>query len=52
MFTKTRSDELKSKQGSGGTPMDCTSNYFKLVGKPNWRLMQYRVDTKPNVEDT
>ena len=28
------------------------SNYYELIAKPNWRLMQYRVDMKPDVEMT
>jgi len=28
------------------------SNYLELVSRPNWRLLQYRVDMKPDIEHT
>ena len=32
--------------------MDITTNYFKMFGKPDWCLMQYRVDFKPEEDNT
>ena len=28
------------------------TNYFKMFGKPDWRLLQYRVDFKPEEDNT
>ena len=41
-----------AKQGAGGKEINLASNYFELIAKPNWRLLQYRVDMKPDVEMT
>ena len=51
-FLKTRPETLQSKQGEGGVECALTSNYFELIAKPNWRLLQYRVDMKPDIEHT
>ena len=51
-FLKTRPEALQSKQGEGGVVCNLASNYFELVAKPNWRLLQYRVDMKPDVDHT
>ena len=32
--------------------MQVATNYFEVISKPQWRLLQYRVDTKPNIEHT
>ena len=32
--------------------MACASNYFALVAKPKWRLLQYRVDMSPDIDHT
>ena len=51
-FTRTRPAELQSKRGDGGTDVQVATNYFEVISKPQWRLLQYRVDTKPNIEHT
>jgi len=51
-FVKTRPDKLETKQGTGGQEIAVAANYFELIAKPNWRLLQYRVDMSPNIEDT
>ena len=28
------------------------TNYFEVISKPGWRLLQYRVDMKPAIEHT
>ena len=38
----TKPNTVSSKRGSGGTDINLASNYFELIAKPNWRLMQYR----------
>ena len=47
---RTRPEAVLSKQGEGGTILPVNSNYFELIAKPNWRLLQYRVDMKPEVD--
>ena len=32
--------------------MTVATNYFEVISKPNWRLLQYRVDMKPAMEHT
>ena len=49
---RTRPEAVTSKQGEGGTDIAVTSNYFELISKPNWRLLQYRVDMKPDIDHT
>ena len=40
-------------QGEGGIPLpNLLSNYFKLHGKPDWGLHQYRVDFSPEEDQT
>jgi len=51
-LVRTRSDQLTSKKGTGGVDVKLTSNYFPLIAKPNWRLLQYRVDMKPDIDMT
>merc|ERR1712179_805275 len=43
---------LQSKKGTLGDEMACASNYFALIAKPNWRLLQYRVDMSPDIDNT
>jgi len=49
---RTRPDNLESKKGSGGEEITISANFFSLVAKPNWRLLQYRVDMVPEIDDT
>ena len=51
-FMKTRPDSLQSKKGTDGQEITLGSNYFSLIAKPNWRLLQYRVDMKPDIDHT
>ena len=37
---------------AGGVPFECATNYFKIMQKPNWKLLQYRVDFNPSEDDT
>lgn len=48
----TRPKELKSKQGTAGTPVTLSANYFKLVNHTDWALYQYRVDFSPEEDRT
>ena len=32
--------------------MTVATNYFEVISKPGWRLLQYRVDMKPAIEHT
>jgi len=49
---RTRPDNLESKKGTGGEEITISANFFSLVAKPNWRLLQYRVDMVPEIDDT
>ncbi|KAF5274802.1 hypothetical protein FQR65_LT00385 [Abscondita terminalis] len=44
---RTRPDSLPTKLGSFGNVIRLSSNYFKLLQKPDWTLYQYRVDFSP-----
>uniref|UniRef100_A0A336LSU2 CSON003002 protein n=1 Tax=Culicoides sonorensis TaxID=179676 RepID=A0A336LSU2_CULSO len=47
----TRPESLgNSKKGFSGTIAHLTTNYFRLVRKPEWSIFQYRVDFKPDIE--
>ncbi|KAK9512948.1 hypothetical protein O3M35_001250 [Rhynocoris fuscipes] len=48
----TRPKKLISKQGTSGTPVTLTANYFKLVNHTDWALYQYRVDFSPEEDRT
>jgi len=52
VFLRTRPDSLVSKQGKGGKDCNLLANYFMLTGKTDWKLMQYRVDFKPELDET
>merc|ERR1719233_2482516 len=41
-YVKTRPDSLQTKKGTEGTEINLGTNYFALIAKPNWRLLQYR----------
>lgn len=51
-FVRTRPETLTSKKGDDGNPITVSSNYFAMIQKPNWRLLQYRVDFNPPIEMT
>ena len=44
---RTKPTSVDAKQGAGGREINLASNYFELIAKPNWRLLQYRVDMRP-----
>jgi len=49
---RTRPETCTSKQGSGGDPLPISCNFFRLVSKPDWRLLKYRVDMSPEIDFT
>jgi len=49
---RTRSADLENKKGTSGQEVHILSNYFRLFSKTNWRLLQYRVDFKPDEDQT
>jgi len=51
-FIRTRPETLTSKKGDDGNAITVSSNYFAMIQKPNWRLLQYRVDFNPPIEMT
>jgi len=51
-FIRTRPETLVSKQGEGGSPLSVSANYFAMIQKPDWKLLQYRVDFSPPIEMT
>ena len=51
-FTRTRPADLQSKRGNGGTEVTVATNYFEVISKPNWRLLQNRVNMTPAMEHT
>ena len=49
---RTKPDNINSKKGAGGKEIALATNYFEVISKPNWRLNQYRVDMRPDVDQT
>ena len=49
---RTRPTSLDSKQGKSGESVTVATNYFSLVSKPGFQLLQYRVDFAPDIQDT
>jgi len=41
-----------TKKGSEGAKLRLRSNFFPITKLPNWRLYQYRVDFKPEIDYT
>ena len=39
---RTKPTTVDEKKGAGGKEISLQSNYFELIAKPNWRLLQYR----------
>ena len=48
----TRPASLQSKAGTSGQPFKCIANYFKVKQRPDWSLVQYRVDFAPEEDRT
>jgi hypothetical protein len=42
----------KDKRGEGGWAIDLIGNFFTLISMPNWKLNQFRVDFKPEQDNT
>nr|CAI5824559.1 unnamed protein product [Callosobruchus analis] len=49
---RTKPKNMESKQGSSGTPIHLTANYFSLLQAGKWGLNQYQVDFNPAVDQT
>lgn len=47
----TRPDTIASKEGSSGTPVSLSANYFKLNQNQEFEFNLYRVDFLPDTED-
>jgi len=48
----TRPTNVDDKKGTSGVKFNCVSNYFPLVKRPEWTLLQYRVDFAPEEDRT
>ena len=48
----TRPPTSKIKVGSKGAPFNAYTNAFKIQKRPNWNLVQHRVDFKPDEDVT
>ena len=48
----TRPPTAKIKVGSKGAPFNAYTNAFKIQKRPNWNLVQHRVDFKPDEDVT
>jgi len=44
----TRPITCTTKKGEGGTTITVSANYFRLISKPDWKLLKYRVDMTPD----
>lgn len=47
---KTKPESTNSKEGTSGTTVKLSANYFKLVKKPAFAFSVYRVDFLPDIE--
>ncbi|XP_063362987.1 piwi-like protein Siwi [Cydia amplana] len=52
MILRTRPDQLQSKKGTFGDPIELMANYFTVHSTPQWRLYQYHVDVDPEEDST
>lgn len=41
---------MVTKQGTDGKQIKLLSNYFRLVTKPQWRIVHYHVEFAPEIE--
>merc|ERR1719510_2427430 len=48
----TRPVTAKVKVGDKGAPFNAYTNAFKIQKRPNWNLVQHRVDFKPDEDET
>lgn len=48
----TRPPTAKIKVGNKGAPFNAYTNAFKIQKRPNWNLVQHRVDFKPEEDNT
>lgn len=51
-ITTTRPQNVKSKMGSSGTPVNLITNFLPIETKNDWDIFQYRVDFVPDIPDT
>ena len=51
-YPRTRPETCLSKQGESGSSLQVSSNFFRLLSKPEWRLLKYRVDISPDIDFT
>jgi len=49
---RTKPATVANKIGDAGQVIPLRANYFKLKKMPNWKIFQYRVDMKPEVDYT
>ena len=49
---RTKPAAVANKIGDIGQAVPLKANYFKLKKFPNWKIFQYRVDMKPEVDYT
>jgi aubergine-like protein len=49
---RTKPANINEKKGDGGQIVPLKANYFAFKKLPNWRLYQYRVDMKPEIDYT
>jgi aubergine len=47
---KTKPDLPNSKEGTSGTPVSLSANYFKLIRSPEFEFNLYRVDFEPEFD--
>lgn len=46
----TRPNHISQKQGSSGTTIKVTANYFPLMSQLKWEIYHYHVDFSPEIE--
>ncbi|XP_041985328.1 piwi-like protein Siwi [Aricia agestis] len=49
---RTRPENITSKKGTTGKPVDLRANYFTVQSTPGWQLHQYHVDFSPEEDNT
>ena len=46
----TRPETAQTKKGTSGRPVQLSANYFKLLQRPTFKFVMYRVDWKPEFD--
>ncbi|VEN58007.1 unnamed protein product [Callosobruchus maculatus] len=49
---RTKPTNIEIKQGSSGSPIQLSANYFSLLQAGKWGLNQYQVDFNPAIDQT